>query len=113
MKELGDIKVVLQSPEGKHLAGSGMNPCLVEERARAIVLDYFADRVEYKVAMIRENSGIDFRPVALPPSEVYEVCDGCQRLEIPRHVFFDGCQFLCTDCKSESDARSQPNRIAA
>jgi hypothetical protein len=31
MKELAEIKVVLQSPEGKYLAGSGMNPCLVEE----------------------------------------------------------------------------------
>lgn len=113
MKELGEIKVVLQSPEGKYLAGSGMNPCLVEEKARAIVLDYFADQVEYKIKVILEHSGIEFRPVALPPGDVYEVCDGCQRLEMPRETFFDGRLFLCAACKAEADAKLRADRLAA
>jgi len=113
MNELGEIKVVLQSPEGKYLAGSGMNPCLVEERTRAVVLDYFADRVEYKIAVIRENSGIEFRPVALAPREVYEICDGCQRLGMPCETFFDGRHFLCAACKTEANAKLQADRLAA
>jgi hypothetical protein len=73
-------KLSFKTPEGKYLAGSGINPCLVEARSRAIVLDYFADRVEHKITIIQENSGIVFRPVSLPPTEVYETCDGCKSL---------------------------------
>ena len=86
---------------------------LVEERSRAIVLDYFADRVEQKIAIIQENSGIVFRPVSLPPTEVYETCDGCKSLVMPRDAFFDGCQFLCPDCKADADAKPQAERLAA
>jgi hypothetical protein len=113
MRELQEIKVVLQNPEGKYLSGSASNWRLTEDRASAIVFDFFAQRVELLAARLSERLGFRLEPVRLPPQEVYETCDACQCLVMPRQVFFDGRHFLCLDCKAELDAKPQAVRLAA
>ncbi len=113
MRQLEDIKVVLQTPEGKYLAGSWSASCFVQERARAFVFDYLADRVEQQIAMFRNSSGVVFRAVPLAATEVYETCDVCQRLVMPRDAYFSGCQFFCPECKADADAKPQLDRLAA
>jgi hypothetical protein len=108
-----DIKVVLQTPEGKYFSGTAVSWCFTEDRASAIVFDLFGHRVQQQLAFFREQLGFNLEPVALPPKEVYETCDGCQWLLTPRQIFFDGCQFLCFDCKAEAEAKQQRKRLAA
>lgn len=113
MRGFQDIKVVLQSPEGKYLSGSAIDWRLTEDRASAVVFDLFGHRVLEQLALLREQVGFSLEPVLLPPKEVYETCDACQRLLMPRQIFFDGRQFLCFDCKARADAKRQPEPLAA
>ena len=113
MRGFQDIKVVLQTPEGKYLSGSAIHWRFTEERASAIVFDLFAQRVNEQIAFFREQLGFSLQPVPLPVEEVYETCDACQCLLMPRQIFFDGRRFLCADCKAEADAEGQAERLAA
>jgi len=113
MSGFQDIKVVLQTPDGKYLSGSALNWRFTEHRASAIVFDLFGQDMHQRAALLSERLGFRLQPVPLPPEEVYETCDVCQCLLVPRQVFFNGHQFLCPDCKAETDARSGPERLAA
>src|SRR5262245_17588665 len=113
MSQPRDIKVVLQNSEGKYLGGSAINWRFTEDRSKATVFDFFGHRVDELVALFREKLGFNLQPVPLPPEEVYETCDICQRLLMPRQVFFDGSHFLCADCNAQADARPQPKELAA
>src|SRR5690242_13586182 len=46
MAELADIKVVLQNPDGKYLAGSAINWWFTEDRFGAIVFDFWGQQVK-------------------------------------------------------------------
>jgi hypothetical protein len=113
MREFQDIKVVLQTPEGKYLSGSAIEWTFTENRARAIVFDMFRQQVGQQLASFRERLGVNLQAVPLPPEEIYETCDACRCLLMPRQIFFNGRQFLCSDCKAEADAKAQPERLAA
>jgi hypothetical protein len=105
MKGFQDIKVVLQTPEGKYLSGSAVAWRFTEDRARAIVFDLFGHRVQEQLALLREQLGFSLEPVCVPPREIYEACDACQRLLMPGQIFYDGQQFLCFSCKAKADAK--------
>jgi hypothetical protein len=103
MSGFQDIKVVLQSPEGKYLSGSAIDWRFTEDRAAAIVFNLFGHRVHEQLEVLRERIGCSLQPVPLPPEELFETCDACQSLLMPPQIFFDGRQFLCFDCKAEAD----------
>jgi hypothetical protein len=111
MSGFQDIKVVLQTDDGKYLSGSAINWRFTEERSSAIVFDLFAQRVHQRAAFLSECLGFRLQPVPLPPEEIYESCDLCQCLIMARQVFFNGRQFLCPDCKAQASV--EPQRLAA
>ena len=112
MRELRDIKVVLQNSEGKYLAGSAIDWHFTDDRSRATAFDFVTQHVHELVLLFRNRLGFDLHPVPLPPEEVYEACDDCQCLLTPRQIFFDGRQFLCPDCKAAVEAQPR-QRLAA
>jgi hypothetical protein len=102
MAELADIKVVLQNPDGKYLAGSAINWWFTEDRFGAIVFDFWGQQVKEQLTLLAELVGIPLNPVVVPPQDVYETCDSCQCLFTARQVFFDGRRFLCAECQTVS-----------
>jgi hypothetical protein len=100
-----DIKVFIQNPEGKYLAGDAESWFFSEDRTRALVLNYKGDRVAEQLEGIRRSQGITLKSVPVPLAEVYETCDRCQELFMPSMILFDGKQFVCADCRSRAARR--------
>jgi len=100
-----DIKVFIQNPEGKYLAGDAESWFFSEDRSRALVLNYKGDRVAEQIESIQRSQGITLKSVPVPLVEVYETCDRCQELFMPSMVHFDGRQFVCADCSSRGVRR--------
>jgi len=55
-----------------------------------------------QLELIQRTQGIVLKPVPLPPWEVYESCDRCERFLVPMETYFDGRQFLCPECRAEA-----------
>ena len=100
-----DIKVFIQNPEGKYLAGDAASWFFSEDRARALVLNYQADHVAEQLEHIKRTQGITLKSVPVPLAEVYETCDRCQELFMPSMILFDGKGFVCADCNARRAQR--------
>lgn len=102
-----DIKVFIQNPEGKYLAGEPSNWFFTEDRSLAIVFNYQADHVPEQLDIIRRTYGIELLVDPVPLEEIYETCDRCKELFMPVMTFFDGKLFLCPDCRKRVSARAR------
>jgi hypothetical protein len=105
MTKSQDIKVMLCNAKGNYLAGDPKKWGFVQDRARAIVFDYFGDQIAEQIERIESKHGLTLRAVPANPDEIHETCDCCHRLLLPFKVFFDGAKFLCPECK---DAAGKP-----
>ena len=112
MRESHDIKVVLRDSEGRYVSGSAINWGFADDRSRAIVFDYVAERVEEQLEFLRKSHGIVLKVELLPANEIYETCDHCHRLIMPLKTFFDGERFLCPDCSAKAEMKQNPRRLA-
>lgn len=93
-----DFKVTLRNPKGHYLAQDDNGLYFCDERARAIVLNYYGDQVQAQLDLLAEEAKVTLEPEPVPPEEIYEKCDRCQDLFHPTMIRFDGSRFLCPDC---------------
>jgi hypothetical protein len=104
-----EIKVVIQNPEGKYLAGNAANWFFTDNRSSALIFDYHADRVQEQLDVILQQRGLALSAEPVPLSEIYESCDRCKELFMPSMITFDGKRFFCPDCrKLVARARLRP-----
>ena len=94
-----DFKVTLRNSQGHYLAQDDNGLYFCDERARAIVLNYYGDQVQTQLDALREEAQVALEPEPVPPEEIYERCDRCQDLFHPTMIRFDGARFLCPDCQ--------------
>jgi len=95
------VKVLIVNDDGQYLAGTAFEWGFTDDRSKARVFDYHADRVAELIEVVRKAHGRVWIPVKLDPREVYEFCDRCGRRMRAFKTFFDGRQFLCGDCMAD------------
>lgn len=100
MNDREAIKVLIVNDDGQYLAGTATEWQFTEDRTRARVFDYVGDRVAEQIELVRRAHGRVWIAVKLDPLEVYEFCDRCGCRMRAFRAFFDGQQFLCSDCKA-------------
>jgi hypothetical protein len=103
MSEPVALKVLIVNEHGQYLAGTATRWEFTEDRSRAKVFDYDKDRVPEQIRLVKRAHGMVWIAVKLDPREGYEFCDRCGTRSMPRHLYFNGQQFLCRDCKAEPD----------
>jgi hypothetical protein len=100
MNDCESVKVLIVNDDGQYLAGTAIDWQFTDERSKARVFDYVADRVAERIELVRKAHGRVWIAVKLDPREVYEFCDRCGRRMRAFKAFFDGQQFLCDDCRA-------------
>jgi hypothetical protein len=98
MNDREAVKVLIVNDDGQYLAGSATDWEFTDDRGKAKVFDYWADRVAERIELVRKAHGRVWIAVKLDPREVYEFCDRCGRRMRAFRAFFDGQQFLCVEC---------------
>ncbi len=98
--ETPDIRVMVRTAQGKYLAQDDYGVFFTEDRSVAMVLNYRSDAVAEQLEILARTQGIALEAEPVPPEEIYERCDRCQDLFMPWMTYFDGKQFLCTECRS-------------
>ncbi len=93
------VKVLIVNDDGQYLAGTAFQWEFTDDRSKARVFDYEADRVAERIELVRKAQGRVWIAVRVDPREVYEHCDRCGRRMRALRTFFDGQQFLCVDCR--------------
>ncbi len=103
--ELPELKVTVRNPQGKYLAQDSNGLFFTDDRTLAVVLRYQADHVREQIESLRQTYGIALVADPVPLEEIYEKCDQCRDWFMPYMLFFDGSQFLCTDCRGRTSMR--------
>lgn len=93
------VKVLIVNDDGQYLAGTAFDWEFTDERSKARVFDYQADRVAERIELVRKAQGKVWIAVRVAPGEVWEHCDRCGRRLRALGTFFDGQRFLCGDCR--------------
>ena len=99
MNDREAVKVLIVNDDGQYLAGTATDWEFTDDRSRATVFDYWADRVEERIKLVRKAHGRVWVAVRLDSREVYEFCDRCGRRMRAFNAFFDGQHFLCSSCR--------------
>ncbi len=99
MNDREAVKVLIVNDDGLYLAGTAFQWEFTDDRSKARVFDYDADRVAERIEMVRKAQGRVWIAVRVDPREVYEFCDRCGHRVRALKTFFDGRQFLCADCR--------------
>ncbi len=99
MNDREAVKVLIVNDDGQYLAGTAFEWGFTDDRGKARVFDYQADRVAELVELVRKVHGRVWIAVKLDPREVYEFCDRCGCRLRAFKAYFDGRQFLCSDCR--------------
>lgn len=93
-----DFKVTLRNDHGHYLAQDDNGLYFCDDRARAIVLNYYADDVQSQLDLLKEEAKVALEPEPVPIEDLYEQCDRCRDFFHPTMIRFDGQRFLCADC---------------
>lgn len=105
MNDREAVKVLIVNDDGQYLTGTAFEWEFTDERSKARVFDYQADRVGELIDLVRKTQGRVWIAVKLDPREVFEFCDRCGCRMWAFKTYFDGRQFLCRNCREvESDA---------
>ena len=99
MNDREAVKVLIVNDDGQYLAGTAFEWEFTDDRGKARVFDYDADRVAERIELVRKAEGRVWIAVRVDPREVYEFCDRCGRRMRAFRAFFDGQRFLCGDCR--------------
>ena len=103
-----DIKVFIRNASGKYLSQDDNGLFFTDSRTAAMVFDYRGDSVPDQLETIQRIHGIALTADPVPPAEIYETCDRCKDLFMPFMTFFDGKQFLCSECRRRTSTRTAP-----
>ncbi len=101
MNDRDAVKVRIVNDDGLYLAGTAFEWEFTDDRSRARVFDYEADRVAERIELVRKVQGQIWIAVRVDPREVYEFCDRCGQRGRAWRTYFDGRQFLCADCRKD------------
>ena len=101
MSSADGAKVLIVNEEGQYLAGTATHWEFTDERIRARVFDYERDHVAEQIQLVRKAHGTVWVAIKLDPSETHEFCDRCGGRMTAWRAFFDGEQFLCSDCREK------------
>ncbi len=99
MNDRETVKVLIVNDDGQYLAGTAFDWEFTDDRSKARVFDYDADRVAERIELIRKAEGKVWIAVRVDPREIYEFCDRCGCRVRAFKMFYDGQQFLCAACK--------------
>ncbi len=102
MNDREAVKVLIVNDDGQYLAGTATHWEFTDDRSKATIFDYMEDRVEERIEMVRRAHGRVWIAVRLDSREVYEFCDRCGHRMRAFRAFFDGQQFLCSDCRQDN-----------
>jgi hypothetical protein len=94
-----NLKVRIRNAEGNYLTGDFKSLWFTDDPLKALVFDYWRHQVAQQIENLKEEIGITLEAEPIDPKEIYETCDGCNRLGMPFDLAFDGNRFLCDDCK--------------
>jgi hypothetical protein len=97
---LPDLRVMIRNADGNYLANDANGLFFTNDRSRAALFNFQADRVQEQIEIIRRTEGMVLVAEPVPPEEIYETCDKCKELFMPSMTFFDGNRFLCADCRT-------------
>ncbi|HOX56605.1 MAG TPA: hypothetical protein P5205_08005 [Candidatus Paceibacterota bacterium] len=100
MNDREAIKVLIVNENGLYLAGTAFQWEFTDDRRKARVFDYHADHVADRIDLLRKAEGQVLIAVRVDPREIYEFCDQCGCRTRALKMFFDGQQFLCSDCRT-------------
>ena len=101
MNDREAVKVFIVNDDGQYLAGTATDWEFTDDRNKAAVFDYLEDRVAERIEVVRKAQGRVWIAVQLDSREVYEFCDRCGHRMRSLGTFFDGRQFLCSDCRED------------
>ena len=104
MKGREAVKVLIVNDDGHYLAGTASEMEFTDDRSKAKVFDFHADRVQERIELVRKAHGQVWIALKIDPREVYEFCDRCGCRMRSFRAFYDGTQFLCGDCKAAAHA---------
>ncbi len=99
MNDREAVKVLIVNDDGQYLTGTAFEWEFTDERSKARVFDYQRDRVAELIELVRKTQGRVWIVVRLDPREVYEFCDRCGCRMWAFKTYFDGRQFLCSNCR--------------
>ncbi|HEY5911308.1 MAG TPA: hypothetical protein VJA21_11965 [Verrucomicrobiae bacterium] len=99
MTEPHAIHVVLQSWDGKYLAGQTGAWSFSDQIDQARVFDYIADRIPEQLEKLEQGHGISLAVLPLDPRARFETCDRCGERMMAFRIYFDGKEYLCPECR--------------
>ena len=99
MNDREAVKVLIVNDDGLYLAGTAFEWEFTDDRSKARVFDYHADHVADRIELVRKAHGQTWIAVRMDPREVLEFCDRCGCRMRAFKMYFDGRQFLCSDCR--------------
>lgn len=108
MTSLNPLFVRIRDPEGRYLGGEAAQMVFCEDVKRAIVFDCRRDHIDEQLEYLRLTKGLFLRAEPVDPKEIHETCDGCGRLALSFHIFFDGERYLCAECRHPDSKRVLP-----
>jgi hypothetical protein len=95
-----NLRVRIRNAEGKYLARESKSLGFTDDPLKALVFDYHRHKVAAQLENLKETSGIVLEVEPTDPEEIYQTCEGCNRLGMPFDLVFDGVKFHCRDCAS-------------
>ena len=102
MKGREAVKVLIVNDDGHYLAGTASEMEFTDDRSKAKVFDFHADRVQERIELVRKAHGQVWIALKIDPREVYEYCDRCGCRMLAFNTFFDGQRFLCAECREDA-----------
>jgi len=75
-----NLKVRIRNEESKYLGGDFKSPWFTDDPLKALVFDYHRHKVAEQLKKLKETSGIVLEAEPIDREEIYETCDGCNRL---------------------------------
>jgi len=102
------MRVLIETLDGRYLAGDQGGWWFTEERSKARVFDFLTSSTAREWDALQKGQGIVLLALPVERREIYETCNRCGRMVKSLRALFDGKQFLCPECRSNlSSAHSR------
>lgn len=102
MATSGEIRVLICDRQGLFLSSKGGTWFLTNKRVLAQAFDFHGDQVIALLERLQNDLNVSLHAVPLHRELLAESCDACGRNLSIRDVLFDGSQFLCRPCRTNT-----------